>query len=228
MTPSTPTLHHLPPRYWRRIEPFWPSRAERRYELPCGGQLPYHNFLHALNVTRHAIDLADRCTAHGIPIEEELIIPAALWHDAGYHSDHLAAGCKTKEHYSAYLAARDLRGNASAPHWLEIHGVILATALDTPIVSNEQSVLALADLVEVTGSYERFLRANKSLRREQQLLGRELCDDEWRAQTRDVLTPLLERELRFLPVPPAPLREALDRLRRQGRANLERFLHEIF
>ena len=75
-------------------------------------QMPYHNFNHVFGTLVAAELLMERCLKEGVPINGEVVYFALLFHDAGYHEDHIDKGFTTKEEYSAHLAIQCLRAEA--------------------------------------------------------------------------------------------------------------------
>ena len=75
-------------------------------------QLPYHSFNHVLRTVAAGAVLVERCLKEGVPINGEVIYYALLFHDAGYHENHISKGFTSKEEYSAHLAVQCLRAEA--------------------------------------------------------------------------------------------------------------------
>jgi hypothetical protein len=67
-------------------------------------QMPYHSFNHVLGTLAAGAVLVENCVNEGVPINGDVVYYALLFHDAGYHENHISKGFTSKEEYSAHLA----------------------------------------------------------------------------------------------------------------------------
>ena len=104
---------------------------EQRASAMYRSKLPYHNFGHAITVTRYAERIVEKCKREGVPLDEKVVYYALIFHDAGYHEDHLALGFETKEAYSAHLSEHALRDYGVDEETInKVKIAILATHVD--------------------------------------------------------------------------------------------------
>jgi predicted metal-dependent HD superfamily phosphohydrolase len=134
-------------------------------------EMPYHNFVHVLGTLAAGEKLVDRCLAEGVSINAEVVYYALLFHDAGYHEDHISKGFTSKEEYSAHLAVRCLRAEAIPEDTIErIAAAILSTQRDAKFTSNEEKAVRAADLAGLAGDYKTFRSNAEKLRQEEETL----------------------------------------------------------
>ena len=82
-------------------------------------QMPYHNFKYVFGTLVAAELLMERCLKEGVPINGEVVYFALLFHDAGYHEDHINKGFTIKEEFLEQLHRKPLvalRQRAVAHH----------------------------------------------------------------------------------------------------------------
>jgi predicted metal-dependent HD superfamily phosphohydrolase len=128
--------------------------------------LPYHNFAHALKVRKAALKFVRRCKKYQVPINQEVVEIAALFHDAGY--DQVK---NNKEELACKIAEQELKKlNYSAKTIKQVKQSIMATKAGHPLKTNEQKVLRAADLSSFTENYKNFLAASKKIEKEYHLL----------------------------------------------------------
>ena len=133
--------------------------------------LPYHNFSHALAVVKEAEHIVRKCSAESVPVDADVVILAALFHDAGFHDDHVRLGFETKEAYSAELARRELNKHGAAPQIVEqVCDAILSTHYDGICRSNESKDVRAADLAGLAADYNVFKSNTVRLKQEHELL----------------------------------------------------------
>jgi len=156
---------------------------ERAAEALYDSNLPYHNFGHALEVSRIVGKIVKRCADEGIRIDAQVVYFASLFHDAGYHEDHLARGFASKEAHSAQLAGECLRREGIDEDVIaRVRDAILSTHCDAHCGSNEAKAVRAADLAGLAAPYEDFKQTAIKLKDEhQKLAGTELSWDEWTA-----------------------------------------------
>lgn len=144
--------------------------------------LPYHNFSHALAVVKVAEQIVEKCRAEGVPVDGDVVILAALFHDAGFHDDHARLGFASKEAYSAELARRELGKYGAAPQIVEqVCDAILSTHYDGICRSNESKAVRAADLAGLAAEYSIFKRNTVRLKKEHELLSETRTEwPEWR------------------------------------------------
>lgn len=161
--------------------------------------LPYHNFDHIQDTLEAAAVIVERCQAEGIRIDVEVVYYALLFHDAGYHEDHLALGYATKERYSMALAEPVLRRHGVNAQVVDkTLAAILATERDAVFVSAEQKAVRAADLSGLAADYPKFLRSSLLLKREHELLsGRPIDWAAWLVNSAEVLGHYLTQEIRL-------------------------------
>jgi len=144
--------------------------------------LPYHNFSHALAVVNEAEHIIRKCREEGVPVDGDVVMLAALFHDAGFHDDHIRLGFASKEAYSAELARRELSRNGAAPEFVErVCDAILSTHCDSICGNNESKAVRAADLAGLAAEYSVFKRNTVRLKQEHELLSRTRAQwPEWR------------------------------------------------
>lgn len=132
--------------------------------------LPYHNFFHVTETLVIASRLAGECEANGVAVDRRALTMATLFHDAGYHEDHLALGFKNKEEYSAsiFRIKADEYG-LTAAEAITANNAILSTQLGHNPETTEDKILVRSDLDNVVGDYEGFISKTNLLRSEAKL-----------------------------------------------------------
>jgi predicted metal-dependent HD superfamily phosphohydrolase len=130
-------------------------------------QMPYHNFNHVLRTLAAGEVLVERCLREGVPINREVVYCALLFHDAGYHEDHIGKGFTSKEEYSAHLAVQCLRAEAIPEDTIKrVVAAILSTERDAQFTSNEEKAVRAADLAGLASDYKTFRSDVEKLRQE--------------------------------------------------------------
>lgn len=133
--------------------------------------LPYHNFEHATSAAATGQKICRQCQDEEIQINPKVVYIALLFHDAGYHEDHLALGFTTKEEYSAHLARQYLSRRKYPKKFIDkVEQAILSTHKDATPVSNEDKAVRLADVANVGASYNAFIANSRRFYREVELL----------------------------------------------------------
>jgi HD superfamily phosphodiesterase len=189
-------------------------------------QMPYHNFSHVLRTLVEAELLVERCLKGCVPVNSEVIYFALLFHDAGYHEDHINKGFATKEAYSAHLAVQCLRAEAIPEDTIKrVVAAILSTQRDGQFTTNEEKAVRAADLAGLVGDYKTFRSDVEKLRQEDEMLtGRRAAWDEWKTSTEETIRFYLSQEIRFAPPDGSWDSEAISYAR--ANENLSRFLSE--
>lgn len=180
-------------------EPDLEKKLMSAVEAVYSPRLPYHNFEHAREIEKRVLEIADRCESEGVPINREVIRLAALFHDAGYHLDHVAKGCESKEELSTFIAREELVKLNVKPEIIEeVLKTILATHRDAEFTTNEQKVLRAADLVSLAGEFETFLKNTVLLKREIEFLrGSAISWEEWKNSTERLVKFYLSQDIRL-------------------------------
>jgi predicted metal-dependent HD superfamily phosphohydrolase len=162
-------------------------------------QMPYHNFNHVLGTVAAGAVLAERCLKEGVPISGEVVYYALLFHDAGYHENHISKGFTSKEEYSAHLAVRCLRAEAIPEDTIKrVVAAILSTQRDTPFTSNEEKAVRAADLAGLASDYKTFRSNVEKLHQECEMLtGRKVAWDEWKTSVKETIRFYLSQEIRL-------------------------------
>ena len=139
----------------------------------------------------------DRCLTEGVPIEGEVVYYALLFHDAGYHENHIDKGFTSKEEYSAHLAVRCLSAEAISEDTIKrVVAAILGTQRDAQFNSNEEKAVRAADLAGLASDYETFRSNAEKLRREDEIItGRQVAWDEWKTSVKETISFYLTQEI---------------------------------
>ena len=189
-------------------------------------QMPYHNFNHVLGTVAAGAILVERCLKEGIPIHGEVVYYALLFHDAGYHENHISKGFTSKEGYSAYLAVQYLRAEAIPEDIIKrVVAAILSTHRDAQFASNEEKAVRAADLAGLASDYETFRSNVKKLHQECEMLtGRKVAWDEWKTSVRETIRFYLSQEIRL--TQPNACVDNVALFYAQANRNLSRLLNE--
>jgi predicted metal-dependent HD superfamily phosphohydrolase len=146
-------------------------RIERVAETLYDERMPYHNFDHVRFTLRAAARLVKRAHTEGVKVDGEIVYLALLFHDAGYHEDHVALGYPTKEAYSAALAMQHLAAAGYAKSILHrVEAAILSTHRDATFHTPEQKAVRAADLSGLAAPYAIFRANAERLRVEWQMM----------------------------------------------------------
>lgn len=153
-------------------------------------EMPYHNFNHVLGTLAAGKILVDRCLREGVPINAEVVYYALLFHDAGYHENHIDKGYTSKEEYSAHLADQCLRAEAVSEDTIKrVVASILSTQRDAKFTSNEEKAVRAADLAGLASDYKTFRSNVEKLRQEGEMLsGRKMAWDEWKTSVKETIS----------------------------------------
>ena len=159
--------------------------------------MPYHNFNHARYVAGEAARIVDKCRTEHVAIDADTVYYAALFHDAGYHWDHMESGFETKEAYAAYLAEKPLREAGIGEETLaKVRDAILATHYAAHCASNEARAVRAADLSGLAADYPVFKENAEKLRIEQEMLGGDKIKwSAWKQRVRDNVELYLHEDL---------------------------------
>jgi HD superfamily phosphodiesterase len=162
-------------------------------------QMPYHNFNHVLRTLAAAELLVEPGLKEDIPINGEVVYFALLFHDAGYHENHISKGFTSKEEYSAHLAVQCLRAEAVPENTIKrVVAAILSTQRDAQFTSHEEKAVRAADLAGLASDYKNFRSDVEKLRQEDEMLtGRKVAWDEWKTSVEDTIRLYLSQEIRF-------------------------------
>jgi hypothetical protein len=162
-------------------------------------QMPYHSFNHVLGTLAAGAVLVERCLKEGVPINREVVYYALLFHDAGYHENHLSMGFTSKEEYSAHLAVQCLRAEAIPEDTIRrVVAAILSTQRDAQFTTNEEKAVRAADLAGLASDYETFRSNVEKLHQECEMLtGRRVAWDEWKTSVKETIRFYLSQEIRL-------------------------------
>ncbi|NKB36527.1 MAG: HD domain-containing protein [Gammaproteobacteria bacterium] len=160
-------------------------------------KLPYHNFGHAITVTRFSAQLIEQCCRENVPLDEKVVYYALLFHDAGYQHDHHALGFDSKEAYSADLSEHALRDYGVDVDVInKVKKAILATHIDGTCESNEDKAVRASDLSGLAAGYDVFKANAIKLREEQEMMSGQSPDwSTYTASVRDTVRLFLREEL---------------------------------
>jgi hypothetical protein len=162
-------------------------------------QMPYHSFNHVLGTLAAGAVLVERCLKEGVPINGEVVYYALLFHDAGYHENHVSMGFTSKEEYSAHLAVQCLRAEAIPEDTINrVVAAILSTQRDAQFTTNEEKAVRAADLAGLASDYETFRSNVEKLHQECEMLtGRRVAWDEWKTSVKETISFYLSQEIRL-------------------------------
>jgi hypothetical protein len=133
-------------------------------EYHYSDDMPYHNWVHALDVIGHADEIADMAESAGNDIDRDALLLSAAWHDTDYH---LPMGQESREERSAILARSrimwhdpDLADNVA-------HAIIDTTVDKCPKSSPLGVALHFADVGYLAApNYQQFFRRLDLMRQE--------------------------------------------------------------
>jgi predicted metal-dependent HD superfamily phosphohydrolase len=162
-------------------------------------ELPYHNFEHILITFESAERIIRHCIDEGVRVDAKIVYYALLFHDAGYHENHIARGFATKEAYSAELArAALLRRQVPTTVIGKVVAAILSTERDASFVSAEQKAVRAADLSGLAADYAVFLDNTERLKQEFDLSrGASSTWAEWLPRVKETVEHYLAQEIRL-------------------------------
>lgn len=123
------------------------TQSIEKLARPYYGARPYHNWAHAKRVLAVSLALAERCGEYGISVIEEVLVWAALFHDALYTENSREFGCATAEELSAQVAMQEMAKHGK-PEWMIrlVSGAIRATSAKVFPATVEAKILRAADL----------------------------------------------------------------------------------
>jgi predicted metal-dependent HD superfamily phosphohydrolase len=162
-------------------------------------QMPYHNFNHVLGTVAAGAVLVERCLKGGVPINSEVVYYALLFHDAGYHENHISKGFTSKEEYSAHLAVQCLRAEAIPEDTIKrVVAAILSTHRGAQFISSEEKAVRAADLAGLASDYKTFRSNVEKLHQEcEMLIGRKVAWGEWKTSVKEIIKFYLSQEIRL-------------------------------
>ena len=172
---------------------------EQKASTVYKSKLPYHNFGHAITVMRYAEGLVEKCKREGVPLDEKVVYYALLFHDAGYHEDHLTLNFETKEAYSAHLCEHALREHGVDEGIItRVKAAILATHVDAQCDSNEDKAVRAADLSGLAAGYDVFkLNAVRLMDEHKLMTGETVSWEDWKQGVKENLELFLREELKL-------------------------------
>jgi predicted metal-dependent HD superfamily phosphohydrolase len=173
------------------------ARLEQAAAKLYSDQMPYHSFKHVQGALAAGALLVERCLKQGVPIDAEVVYYALLFHDAGYHENHISKGFTTKEEYSAHLAVQCLRAEAISEHIVKkVVAAILSTQRDAQFTSSEQKAVRAADLAGLASDYDTFRSNVEKLHQECEMLtGRRVAWEEWKSSVKETISFYLSQEI---------------------------------
>ena len=161
--------------------------------------LPYHNYNHALDTLAAAENIILRCMSEGIRVDPQVIYYALLFHDAGYHENHVALGHESKEAYSAQLAEDHLNNAGVRPAIVrKVSAGIMSTHRYGSFVTADQKAIRAADLSGLAAPFEIFRKNTVALKDEYELLsGKTVEWTTWLTQITATIGFYLSQEIRL-------------------------------
>ena len=145
----------------------------------CYPDLPYHNVQHMKDVMQSVGELVELLPSDGYqrvisPWQEDLLVLAAAWHDAGF-DDKAAQVYPTKEEYAIALMKEDIKSNDIdlTDHEIAfldraIRGTIMIPSLQQRD-TREAKLLHHADMAYMTADWETFWRGAEAFHHEEHL-----------------------------------------------------------
>ncbi|XLQ20704.1 MAG: hypothetical protein ACKUBY_02930 [Candidatus Moraniibacteriota bacterium] len=163
------------------------------------GDIPYHNFQHAIDAVESGYELIAKCQASGIEVDSDLVRYSLLFHDAGYHEDHGKEGFDSKEEYSAHLAEQSLRSLDIAEETIEnVKKCIISTHKDKEFNRLEEKIVRAADLVGLAGDYEQFRKNAVKLREEAEIIsGNKISWEDWKKSVEVIIGFYLKQDIKL-------------------------------
>ena len=160
-------------------------------------RLHYHNFSHVDYVMSSARRIIESCKREGVAVDEAVVYYALLFHDAGFIDDHIALGYKSKEAWSAEIAARELKSHGLQPDLISrVRECILATHVDSVCVTSEAKAVRAADLSGLADEYRVFKNNAIDLMAEYELMsGNTIGWNEWKVMATDIIELYLRQDL---------------------------------
>ena len=167
---------------------------------------------------------SERCRNAKLPVDENVVYLAILFHDAGYGEDHGKKGFPHKEAHAAHIAAHELRKNGFDERLIEkVKAAVLGTHRDAILNSVEQKVVRAADLSNIASDYEVFRKDAENLRKEHKLMtGTTLNEVDWKKMIQSQVEFYLSQMINITSSPSMHTSEFHIR----AKQNLDRFLTE--
>lgn len=175
------------------------NNLERKARSLYSDNLPYHNFSHIQETLKSAAIILKRCQREGIQVKAQIVYAALLFHDAGYHEDHLRRGYQNKELYAVALSRPVLKSHGFSPSSIEeIGAAIMATERNAQFLCTEHKAVRAADLSSMAATYDQFLKSSLKLKFEYEMLNQKRISwSSWKSVSRDVLGFHLSREIKL-------------------------------
>ena len=204
------------------LEPELIKEAEKLYS----SKLAYHNFEHALRTKRYAKTIIKICLENAIPVNQQLVFDAILFHDAGYIEDSKKIGFNTQEEYSAFLANEPLKSfNRTEEQIKKVQRSIICTTKDVRPESTEEKIVRAADLTGMAKDYEVFVKDNLNLKNEaEMLLGEKIPMKKWKKSTQKIVGSYLSENICIQKNDTKKVIELFDY--KKANENLDRFLKD--
>ncbi len=210
----------------RHLDPFRDIEVERSAAELYSDSLPYHNFNHALTAVTEGMGIVLYCVSQGIRIDPRVVYYALLFHDAGYHEDHIEKGFESKESYSAHLAVTTLKKHRVRNHIIhKVEQAIRSTAALAEVFTTEQKVVRAADLSGLASDYTDFLANTERLKLEHEILtGKPVPWSDWVKHAASTISAYLKYGFDFEVF--ATNGNGTQRFSQRAYANLQRLLAE--
>lgn len=151
---------------------------------------------------------------NGIKVNEEIIIIAALFHDAGYEEVK-----ENKEQHSCKIMESELKKlNYSIKEINEVKNTIMATEKDYKLTTSEQKILRASDLSGFMFSYQEFKVSSDRIREEFKVLypGKKFPIKKWTELVESYLIPEIRLTQNY----------EQDNFHGKAKENIQRFLKE--
>ncbi|MDP4039756.1 MAG: HD domain-containing protein [Candidatus Pacearchaeota archaeon] len=161
--------------------------------------LQYHNFQHALDVAKKGLKISEICEKEGILVDKNVVYISLLFHDAGYHENHIEKGFKTKEEYSAHLAENNLKDLGFNKSFIKkVKKAIISTHKDLKFSSTEEKIVRSADLSGLASGFPVFLKNNKNLKKEFEMIHNiKISWDLWKEKTKEIIRFYLSQDIKL-------------------------------
>lgn len=204
------------------------KRIEEIARLFYDSSLPYHNFDHALETIANSEIIIENCEKEKIPVDNKVVYYALLFHDAGYHENHLEKGFNTKEEYSAHLAQVALEEVGESEEIIRaVSKAILATQKNATFSAIEEKIVRASDLTSLADDYDTFKSNNEKFRKESEMLtGKKIPLDEWKNQTKKIMEFYLGQDIKITQA--YWNKNGQSDFHTKARENLNRFLTETY
>lgn len=161
-------------------------------------KIPYHNFEHALNVTKNAMFIADKLRNTLSLSEDDIdtLRKSALRHDAWYAYNHKEDFFKTKEDYSIHLMKQFYKNSLPKDKIQNISKTIEATKIEfLSYTTHIQKILKAADIKNLWGDFDTFENNTRKIKNEyEQLNNTKLDATVFLKKQLEIITGLLENK----------------------------------